>query len=227
MRNAPWITTHAVHPLTVVIRVKHGVRLEFAAEKQVTFNKVGDVIISRKSPKTLHQYQLEGCIYKEVRSENLPPGVDTASIVAVYYCYGHYELLLQDKNTATKLIWSPDSRELLNIRDYEGIFLPNCNHTGCQMFAVERTEREYEIVIKEWNDSEIRLQLLTAKATWSHPYLSVCRTDYKVAVTSAADRSLDIYRSKLIQHTFATLLLSIATRNGTSKKKQIKRRTLQ
>ena len=199
-----------------MIRVKQGVRLEFAAENQVSFNSydydIGeetdvnyraerrDVIIKDKAQNTLHQYQLEGCIYKEGWSENLPPGVNTASIIAVYSYGSGYKLLLQDKSTSTTLEFSPASRKL-DSWHYEGILLTCLSITWRSsiypVYAVEKTEGEYEIVIFSIGDIEMilekRLRPVTAKLTWSHPYLSVCgnETERRIAVTSS-DRSLDI-----------------------------------
>ena len=195
-----------------MVRVKQGVHLEFAAEIQVGFSPHGkDVIIKEKAQKTLHQYQLEGWIYKEGWSETLPPGVNTASIIAGYreYIYGNddYKLVLQDKRTSTTLVFSSNDREHLHSCHYEGILLTRVTATFATylVYAVEKTEGGYEIVVvnSAFVDvahirKEKRLKPVTAKPTWSRPFLSVCTLSRggghpNIVVTSAADRSLDIY----------------------------------
>ena len=182
-----------MHPLAVVIRRKQGFGLEFAAEDQVCFSRE-TVIIKEKTQKTLHNYQQKDCTYKEKWSENLPPDVNTASIIAVVQWQGR-KLLLQDKSTSTTLALSCDGGELLGRWHDEGILL-TCLRDAL-VYAVEKTEGEYEIVIDDWEQtSRTRLQPVTGKPTWSHPYLSVCYPSWKhrMVVTSAANRSLDIYQ---------------------------------
>ena len=106
------------------------------------------------------------------------------------------KLLLQDKSTSTTLALSSDGGELLDSWHRKGILL-TCLKTAHLVYAVEKTEGEYEIVIDDWEQtSKKRLQPVTGKPTWSHPYLSVCYPSWKdrMAVTSAADHSLDIYK---------------------------------
>ena len=179
-----------------------GVRLEFAAEDQVVF--FGDkVIIKVKAQNTLHKYELQlpKMIYQEMRmSEDLPHGVNTASVMAVRWG----NILLQDKSTSTTLQLSCKSTKLLDSWRHEGILLSYHRHVDNRnqfMYAVEKTYGEYEIVIvemiyhlgcsREFRDI-VRLQPVGTKPTWSHPYLSVCLKDQKLAVTST-EHTLDIY----------------------------------
>ena len=178
--------------------MSRGNRLEFAAEKQVGYNAYGKVIIKEKARKTLHKYELQSreMVYQEIWSEDFPHGVNTASVIAVYSPSGGDKLLLQDKSTSTTLVLSSDGREFLDSWNHEGIFL-TCLYQDEPVYAVEKTSREYEIVIvKENRDGkyEKRLQPVASKPTWSHPYLSVCETAGRIAVTSK-DHTLDIYYS--------------------------------
>ena len=175
-----------------MISKKQGFGLEFAAEDQVCFShKI--VIIKEKIQKTLHNYQRKDYTYKEKWSENLPPDINTASIIAVERKSS--KLLLQDKSTSTTLALSSDGRELLGSWHRKGILL-TCLKDAHLVYAVDKTEGEYEIVIDDWEQtSRTRLQSVTGKPTWAHPYLSVCYLSSRdmIAVTCAADHSLDIY----------------------------------
>ena len=173
-----------------------GVRLEFAAENQVGFEDItGEVIIQEKGQKRLHRYELkiqEGNVYQEEWSENFPHNISSASIITL--CEDHP--LLQDKGTSTILKMSSNGRELLDSWHHEGILLTSLFLYGL-VYAVEKTNGEYEILIvkdKETSKkgrSEKRLQPVTAKPTWTHPYLSVTKGD-GIAVTST-HHTLDIY----------------------------------
>ena len=184
-----------MHPLTVSIKMSRGHRLEWAAEKQVGYGLFGEVIIKEKAQKTLHRYelQLNEIIHQEIWSEDLPHGVNTASIIAVYRLRGDYKLFLQDKSTSTTLVLSSDGRELLDSWHHEGILL-TCLFDHEPVYVVENTYGEYKIVIVNEDRSETRLQPVAAKSPWSHPYLSVCQhyVGSRIAVTSK-DHTLDIY----------------------------------
>ena len=185
------------------IETSRGVHLEFAAEDQVGFhNDTGEVIIKEKAQNTLHKYELQfpENIYQEIWSEDFPDGVNTASVIAVHEVHESdfsYRLLLQDKNTSTTLALSFDDRKLLDSWHHEGILL-TCFNFEYGVYAVEKAEEGYEIVIAETKNkdhetrSETRLQPVAATPTWSHPYLSVCKGEGRLAVTSS-DHTLDIY----------------------------------
>ena len=185
-----------MNPVTVVIKMSRGDRLEFAAEKQVGYGSVVEVIIKEKAQKTLHRYDLqlnELKTYQEIWSEDFPHGVNTASVIAVYSATGGQKLLLQDKSTSTTLVLSSDGRELLDSWHHEGILL-TCLYDNDPVYVVENTYGEYEIVIVNTDRSETRLQPVAAKSPWSHPYLPVCQlfVGRRIAVTSK-DHTLDIY----------------------------------
>ena len=182
-----------MHPVTVVIKMSRSDRLGFAAEKQVGYGLHGEVVIKEKAQKTLHRYEFNDKIYQEIWSEDFPHGVNTASVIAVYIAlFSGHKLLLQDKSTSTTLVLSSDGREL-DSWHHEGILL-TCLRNGEPVYVVENTYGEYEIVIVNTDRSETRLQPVTTKPTWSHPYLSVCQYYAlgKIAVTSK-DHTLDIY----------------------------------
>ena len=199
------ITTHAIHPLAVTIETSRTVRLEFAAENQVGINRyTGEIIIKEKAQNTLHKYKLQSPdnLYQEIWSENFPHGINTASVIAAYCTIKNgCKIALQDKTSSTTLLLSSDGRQLLDSWHHEGILLA-CFHSEKFAYAVEKAEGEYEIVIVEANDkdlkkrSEIKLQPVVAKPTWSNYYLSVCMSKLRIAVTST-DHTLDIYGSGL------------------------------
>ena len=190
--------------------MSQGIHLEFPADYQVGHRFNGEVIIKEKAQNTLHKYKLHfpKYIYQEIWSVDFPHGVNTASVTAVYskkilgreLQYG-YKVLLQDKSTSTTLILSSDGTKLLDSWHHEGILL-TCFCSGWSEYfvhVVEKTDGEYEIVIIERNIrlnnkdiSETRLQPVAAKPTWSHPYLSLCKSNSRIAVTST-DHTLDIY----------------------------------
>ena len=186
-----------MHPVTVVITMSRGDRLGFAAGKQVGYGRYGEVVMKEKAQKTLHRYKFNDKIYQETWSEDFPHGVNTASVIAVYSATRGQKLLLQDKSTSTTLVLSSDGRELLDSWHHEGILL-TCLWDSEPVYVVENTYGEYEIVIVNKDRSETRLQPVTAKSPWSHPYLSVCYYEsnfqhiIRIAVTSK-DRTLDIY----------------------------------
>ena len=185
-----------MHPLTVAIKMSRGDRLEWAAEKQVGYGLFGEVMIKEKAQKTLHRFelQLNEIIRQEVRSEDFPHGVNTGSTIGVMYSLtDDHKLLLWDKSTSTTLVLSSDGRELLDSWHHEVVLLTILSHNE-PVYAVESTYGEYEIVIVNKDRSETRLQPVTTKPTWSHPYLSVCQyfTGSRIAVTSK-DHTLDIY----------------------------------
>ena len=173
--------------------MSRGDRLEFAAENQVGYGLYGEIVIKEKAQKTLHNYklQLNEITYQEIWSEDFPHGVNTASVTAVYGVTGGCKLLLQDKSTSTTLVLSSDGRELLDSLHHEGILLTTIFVENL-VYVVKNTYGEYEIVIVNGDISETRLQPVTTKPTWSHPYLSVCENISMIAVTSK-DRTLDIY----------------------------------
>ena len=205
MYNVWKITTHAIHLLTVVIEMSRGVRLVFAAENQVGFCQItGEVIIKKKTQNTLHKYKLQFLenVYLEIWSEDFPHGVNTASVIGVER--NSFRLFIQDNSTSATLTLSSDGRKCLDSMHHEGILL-TCLLLENFVYAVEKTEGEYEIAIVDKNvkysdsdsdkdRSEIRLQPVAAKSTWSHPYLSLCEdiSGDRVAVIST-DHSLDIY----------------------------------
>ena len=179
-----------------MIGVKQGIRLEFAAENQVDFGRGGIFVLKEKAQNTIHKYNLKRYTDKEVCITNLPSGVNTANIISeCEFCNGTGGLILQDSSTAATLVLSPDGTELLDSWHHEGILL-TCLNGNDPMYAVETTEGEYEIAIVIDNKSETRLQPVTGKPTWSHPYLSVANNLWTelMAVTSATDHSLDIYK---------------------------------
>ena len=176
--------------------MKQGVCLEFPAENQVDFNGRVDFVMKEKAQKTLHKFTLEGHGGStEVWSTKIPPGVNTDGVIALYGSgYSDAKPILQDKGTSATLVLTSNGTELLDSWHHKGILL-TCLDFEHPVYAVEKTEGEYEIVIVRYNKSETRLQPVTTKPTWSHPYLSVCKdvvTDM-LAVTSA-DPSLDIYK---------------------------------
>ena len=198
-----------MHPLTVVIEKKRSVRLEFAAEDQVGVNRYGgEVIMKQKAQNILHKYKLQSTenIYQKIWSEDFPHCVNTGSVIAAYSAdKNDCKILLQDKSTSTILVLSSDGRKLLDSWHCKGILLA-CYKRGFVLdvqfvYAVERAEGEYEIVFVEGSDkdrkkrSEIKLQPVTAKNTWSHPELSVCKSKNRIAVTST-ENTLDIYKKR-------------------------------
>ena len=193
MSNVQWIITHtdAIHPVTVVITMSRGDRLGFAAEKQVGYCLYGEVVIKEKAQKTLHKYkvQFNEMIHQEIWSDDFPRGVNTASVIGEWD--GH-KLLLWDKSTSTTLLLSSDGRKLLDSWHHEGILL-TCLRNSKPVYAVENAYGEYEIVIVK-HRSETRIQPVTTKSPWSHPYLSVCRYDHERIAVTSKDHTLDIYR---------------------------------
>ena len=187
-----------MHPVTVVITMSREDRLGFAAEKQVGYGILGNVCMKEKAQKTLHKYKLQLnkiVTYQEIWSEDIPHGVNTASVIAVSDGFIH---LLPDKSTSTTLELSSDGLELLHSWHHEGIPL-TCLMFSEQVYVVENTYGEYEIVIVDNNGSETRLQPVAAKSAWTHPYLSVCQffDSNKIAVTSK-DHTLDIYYGNVL-----------------------------
>ena len=69
-----------MHPVTVVITMSRGDRLEFAAEKQVGYGSSGEVVIKEKAQKTLHRYDLQEneIILREIWRYGVPHGVNTS-----------------------------------------------------------------------------------------------------------------------------------------------------
>ena len=188
-------------------------RLEFAAENQVGYGTSTEVIIKEKAQNTLHKYKLqlnEIKTYQEIWSEDLPHGVNTASIIGAMYSWIDGETpLLHDKSTSTTLVLSSDGRKILDNWHHEGVHLTTFGSVvGLkQVYAVEKTSGEYEIVIVHADRSETKLQPLTAKPTWSHPCLSVSQFINKrhIAVTSK-DRTLDIYGRSFTRECCCTLI---------------------
>ena len=178
--------------ITVVIEVRRGVRLEVEAEGQVGFNRQGEVVIKEKAQQTLHKYKLqilERDLYQEIWSEDIPPGVNSASIRAVTDLA--HEVLLQDNSSAT-MKWRFHNLKHWNSWNDEGIILP-CSGIG-RVYAVEKTAGEYEIIIHD-NHFKARIQPVAGRSTWKDPYLSVCVSgvpEDRIAVTST-NHTLDIY----------------------------------
>ena len=195
---------HDVRPLTVVTEMSRCVQLEFAAENQVGYGRHGEVVIKEKAQKTLHKYNLpwKEVVYKVIWSENFPHGVNTASVIAAYATICKYDsvfvqevhVILHDKTTSTTLVLSTDGRKLLDSWHHEGILLTCFDEQF--VYAVEKAEGGYEIAIVNVKKgrSETKLQPFTAKPTWSHPYLSLCKSVFlKRIVVTSTDHTLDIY----------------------------------
>ena len=186
----------------MVIEKSQGHRLEWAAENQVAYSDDGRVVVMKEkaqNTRALHTYNMEfdmlsdEIIYQKRWNEDLPHGINPASVIAGYGWTDGYRFLLEDKSTSTTLLLCPRGRELVGSWHHEGILL-TCLKNAKLVFSVEKRSGEYEIVIVDTcNENKLEsLQPITSKPTWSHPYLSVCEGEGRIAVTSK-HHTLDIY----------------------------------
>lgn len=175
--------------------------LEFAAEGQVGFyQSTEEVIIKEKTQNRLHKYKLQTPenIYQEMWSEDLPRGVNAASVTAANSDRYWNSIVLQDKRASTTLVLGYDSTNLRDSWRHEGILL-TCFSRIWFVYSVE-TEGEYEIVLTEWKNkdsiSSRKTRLKPSRSTWLHPYLSVCEYRMDRIVVTSADHTLHIYEQR-------------------------------
>ena len=193
--------------------------MEIAGENQVAFNELGHLIIKEKEQKQLHCYNLHAEESESAINQwsvQFPPDVNSASIRSATFG----EVLMQDDRTSTlKLSLQPptlhnNNKEVWESYHHEGVILPSIGQDDGRLYAVKKTNGEYEIIIDGCDIKAtlqpVAVQPVAGRPTWKDPYLSVCArpalADWhidRIAVTST-NCTLDIYcrTGKNIQHAF-------------------------
>ena len=152
---------------------------------------MGNVIVKKKGQNTLHKFQVQtGYAYQKIWTEESPHDVNTAKVIGISE---HGQAYLQEKSGSPTLVMDSAGKNLLTSWHYEGTLL-TCLPSNQPVYAVEKADGEYEIVKVEIDSSEVRLQPVSERPAWPHPYLSVCDDERRsrIAVTSKL-HTLDIY----------------------------------